>query len=249
MRLTSEVCLVGGGRFGFGLTSPGDCHVYLIDGGDDLLLIDAGIGGVAGDPQRILAEIKRDGYDPTRISRLFLTHYHTDHMGGAAQMRELLGCALHGSPLTARTLEAGDEKQVSLPEAKRAGYFPEDYVLRAAPCAGDLTDGATFEVGSLSLRVIETPGHAAGHVSFLVEGGERVYLLQGDVVFFGGTVFLQNTHDCSIQEYASSVKKLAELDFDAFLPGHLGVSLEDGKRHILAAKAVFDALGVPKNLV
>ena len=51
MRLTPDVCLVGGGMFGFGLTSPGDCHVYLLDGGDELVLIDAGIGGVAGDPE------------------------------------------------------------------------------------------------------------------------------------------------------------------------------------------------------
>ncbi|MCA9861269.1 MAG: hypothetical protein KC438_16195, partial [Thermomicrobiales bacterium] len=148
-----------------------------------------------------------------------------------------------------RTLQAGDERQISLPEAKRAGYFPEDYVLHSCPCAGDLTEGDTLAVGNLSLRVIETPGHAAGHVSFLVEGGAKTYLLQGDVIFFGGTVFLQNTHDCSIQEYAQSVDKLAELDFDAHLPGHLGISLDDGKRHIMAAKATFDALGVPKNLV
>jgi glyoxylase-like metal-dependent hydrolase (beta-lactamase superfamily II) len=151
--------------------------------------------------------------------------------------------------LTAHTLETGDERQVSLPEAKRAGSFPENYVLQSCPCTGDLIEGAEFTFGNLSLRVIETPGHAAGHVSFLVQGDMKSYLLQGDVIFFGGTVFLQNTHDCSIQEYARSVDKLAELEFDAHLPGHLGITLDDGKRHILAAKATFDALGVPKNLV
>src|SRR5690606_17374115 len=92
MRLTPDVCLVGGGGFGFGRTSPGDGHVYLLGCGAALILSDAGIGGVAGDPALILQEIRRDGYDPARISHLFLTHYHTDHMGGAAQMRELLGC-------------------------------------------------------------------------------------------------------------------------------------------------------------
>jgi glyoxylase-like metal-dependent hydrolase (beta-lactamase superfamily II) len=249
MRLTPDVCLVGGGMFGFGLTSPGDCHVYLLDGGDELALVDAGIGGVAGDPGKIIEQIERDGCDPGRISRLLLSHYHADHMGGAAQMRELLGCEIHASPLTARTLESGDEEQMSLPAAKKAGYFPEGYRLQSCPATGDLTEGATLEVGRLRVKVIETPGHAAGHVSFLVEGGERTYLVQGDVVFFGGTIFLQNVPDCSIQEYATTVKKLSRLDFDAHLPGHLGISLTNGKRHITAAAEVFEKLGVPRNLV
>jgi hypothetical protein len=86
-------------------------------------------------------------------------------------------------------------------------------------------------------------------VSFLVDGGERTYLVQGDVVFFGGTIFLQNVPDCSLQDYAATVKKLARLDFDAHLPGHLGISLTNGKRHIEAAAEVFGKLGVPRNLV
>jgi glyoxylase-like metal-dependent hydrolase (beta-lactamase superfamily II) len=249
MRLTPDVCLVGGGMFGFGMTSPGDCHVYLLDGGDDLALVDAGIGGTAGDPQKIIDIIDQDGYDPARISRLLLTHYHADHMGGAAQMRDLLGCEIHASPLTARTLEAGDEDQISLPAAKAAGYFPEDYRLQPCPAAGDLVEGVTISVGKLRVRVFETPGHCAGHVSFLVAGGERTLLVQGDVVFFGGTIFLQNVPDCSIQDYAATVQKLARLDFDAHLPGHLGISLTNGKRHITAAAETFAKLGVPRNLV
>ena len=248
MRLTADMGLVGGGNFGFNLSAPLDCHIYLIDGGDELALVDAGMGGPYGDTEGILKNIRDAGFDPDKISTLLLTHYHTDHAGGAADFSERLGLTVRGTPLAARTLEAGDEETVSLPFAKAAGFYPADYVYQACPAVGDLIEGQSFSVGRLTVTPFETPGHSAGHVSLLVEGGERTYLLQGDVVFHGGTILLQNTHDCSIQQYAASVAKLAVLDFDALLPGHLAISLQNGKRHVQAAHAVFNKLGVPKNL-
>jgi glyoxylase-like metal-dependent hydrolase (beta-lactamase superfamily II) len=249
VKLTEDVALVGSGAFGFDLTSPADCHVYLLDGGDELALVDAGVGGPVGDTDAIIATVRADGHDPDRIGRLLLTHYHADHAGGAADVHERLGCAVHASPLTARTLEAGDEVQSGVRAAKAAGLFPDEFRLRPCPATGDLVEGASFSVGRLTITPFDTPGHAAGHVSFLVEGGERRYLLQGDVVFFGGTILLQEIPDCSIQDYAATVRKLAQLEFDAFLPGHLGVSLRNGRRHIDAAADVFNKLLVPRNVV
>jgi glyoxylase-like metal-dependent hydrolase (beta-lactamase superfamily II) len=247
VKLTPDVALAGSGSFGFDLTSPADAHLYLIDGGDELALVDAGCGGTIGDTSRILRTIADDGYDPTKISKLLLTHYHFDHLGGAAEIHEALGVQVHASPLTASVLTAGDEEAISLPAVKAIGFVPEDYHLRACPATGDLVEGTSFAVGRLTVTVIETPGHCNGHVSFLVEGGERRYLIQGDVVFFGGTILLQNVPDCSIQNYSESVRKLAELDFDAFLPGHGPISLHNGKRQVELAAAQFAKLGVPRN--
>jgi hydroxyacylglutathione hydrolase len=156
---------------------------------------------------------------------------------------------VHASPLTASTLESGDEEIISLPAVKAVGYVPGDYHIQPCPAVPDLVEGANFKVGRLSVTVYETPGHCNGHVSFLVEGGERTLLLQGDVVFAGGAISLQNIPDCSIQKYSESVRKLNTLEFDAFLPGHLSISLRDGKRHVSAAAAQFEKLMVPRNLV
>jgi glyoxylase-like metal-dependent hydrolase (beta-lactamase superfamily II) len=249
VQLTSEVSVVGGGVFGFDLSAPFDCNVYLLDGGDELALIDAGIGGSVGDSDRLLRNIEAAGYDPRRIARIFLTHYHTDHAGGAAELHEKLGVPIHGSPLTATTLVTGDTEQNGLALAKAAGLFPADYEFSACPVVGDMTDGATTTVGELIVTAYETPGHCDGHVSYLVQGRERSYLLEGDVVFYGGKIFLQNIPDCSLQKYAESVTKLAALEFDAFLPGHLGISLANGRRHIEAAKETFDKLLVPASIV
>lgn len=235
--------------FGFDLSSPFDCNVYLLDGGDELALVDSGIGGVVGDTDRLLRNIEAAGFDTGRISRLLLTHYHADHAGGAAELHQKLGIPIHGSPLVARTLTDGDEERISLPAAKAAGLFPPEYTFVACPAIGDMTDGATFQLGSLNIRAYETPGHCDGHISYLVQGREQSYLLEGDVVFYGGKIFLQNIPDCSLQNYAATVTKLAGLEFDALLPGHLGISLSNGRRHIDAAKSTFDKLLVPESIV
>jgi hydroxyacylglutathione hydrolase len=249
VRLTPDVSLIGSGAFGFDISSATDAHTYLLDGGDELALIDAGSGGIIGDTELILRNARADGFDLDRLGHLFLTHYHFDHMGGAAEMRDKLGLTVHASPLAAKALSTGDEATISLPGAKAAGYVPAEYHLAACPAEPDLVEGATFTVGRLSVTVYETPGHAAGHVSFLVTGGERTLLVQGDVVFAGGTIFLQNVPDCSIQAYAESVRKLNALSFDAFLPGHLSIALRDGKRNVSAAAAQFAKLIVPRNLI
>ncbi|MFO1541441.1 MAG: hypothetical protein ACKOTZ_13530 [Chloroflexota bacterium] len=44
MQLTERIHLVGSGVWGFGLTDRADCHVYLVDGGTEAALIDAGAG-------------------------------------------------------------------------------------------------------------------------------------------------------------------------------------------------------------
>ena len=249
MRLTADIALVGGGNFGFNLSAPLDCHIYLIDGGDELALVDAGMGGPYGDTEGILKNIRDDGFDTDKLSTLLLTHYHTDHAGGAADFRERLGLTVRGTPLAARTLEAGDEETVSLPFAKAAGFYPADYVYQACPATGDLVEGQSFSVGRLTVTPFETPGHSAGHVSLLVEGGDRRYLIGGDLVFFGGTIIVQNIPDCSIHDYAASVQKMAEVPFDALLPGHFSISLRDGKRHVDAAAASFNNLMIPRNAV
>src|SRR5437667_5317979 len=87
LRLTEDVYLVGGSpSVGFGLSGEIDSHVYCIDGGGELALIDCGMA-VGDSLERIFANLREDGLDPARIGSLFVTHYHTDHAGGAANFR------------------------------------------------------------------------------------------------------------------------------------------------------------------
>jgi len=247
MRLSERVYLVGSGSNGFDLTDPFDCHVYLIDGGSELALIDVGAG--MGAPA-IIENVKRDGLDPARIRHLIFTHAHGDHAGGGARMRKLLGePATYLSGVVADSLRRGDEKAISLDVAKLAGIYPDDYHLEPCPIDHELEEGATVQVGNLRLAVLDTPGHSDGHVSLLLEDGGQRMLFAGDVIFHGGKVLLQNIHDCRLDALISSLRKLRQLEITALLPGHLTLSLKDGQRHIERANQVLDRLLVPEQMV
>lgn len=249
MKLTRDVYVVGGGRFGFGISGPLDCHVYVLDGGNgELALVDPGLG-MPGDFDLVLQNMRDDGLDPSRVRKLILTHYHCDHVGAAAEACARLDAEVIASYIAAPVIRTGDEQAVALDVAKAAGFYPPDYHLPPCPVHRELREGDQLQVGQLSLDVWETPGHCDGHLSFHIHGGDRTYLLGADLVFWGGRILLQNIHDCRIDAYASSVAKAAALDFDALLPGHLQISLRGGKQHVDQAAAAFRQLGVPPNLM
>jgi hydroxyacylglutathione hydrolase len=247
VRLGDRVHLVGSGTMGFDLTDPYDCHIFLVDGGDELALIDSGSGmGV----EAVIDNVRVDGFDPGRIGQLILTHAHVDHAGGAAKVHALLpDVSVLCSHAIARFVREADERAVSLDVAKKAGFYPEDFVLEPCEVAGELADGDGIRVGDLTLQVLDTPGHADGHVSLLLEhDGERT-LFGGDVVFFGGTILLQSTWDCRLPEHIQSLRRLRDLEVTALLPSHLTLSLKNGKRHIERANEALDRLLVPNQMV
>ena len=70
MKLTEDIYLVGSAEFG--ISNEYDCHVYLIDGGEEAALIDCGVGY---DTERILQNI-REVIDIRKLKRVYLTHLH-----------------------------------------------------------------------------------------------------------------------------------------------------------------------------
>ncbi len=244
MRLTRRVHLVGSGATGADLSNPYDCHVYLVDGGGPLALIDAGVGL---EPELILANVRAAGFDPAAIETIALTHAHADHGGGAGTLHELTGAEVLAPGPAATWLRKADEEAISLPNARAGGTYPSNYRLAPCPSATSIAAGDSIQVGEARLTAIATPGHARVHLSYLLEGDDRLGLFGGDVVFQGGKILLLSTPDCSIQDLAATMRRLGELDFEALYPGHAGISLRRGRQHVDAALRVFEGEEVPPN--
>jgi hydroxyacylglutathione hydrolase len=246
MKLTEKVFLVGSGNNGFEMTDSYDCHVYLIDGGDELALIDIGSGmGVS----LILQNIEKHGFNLKHLKYLFLTHPHADHAGGTAHLKEIFDIRVVASKGCAELLHAGDEDGINLTLARESGMYPEDYQLNPCKIDIEVSDGDLIKVGDFELKVIETPGHCETHLSYYTKIGDRNVLFAGDTIFNKGKILLINTHDCNLQAYSNTALKLAKLDVDVLLPGHELLVLKDGNKHIVKAASIFENMGVPQNIL
>ncbi len=232
MKLTDEVYIVAAGDHGIRLTHRSDCAVYLINGGDNhLALIDAGVGA---DTRAILRNVEADGFDPKHIEVVYLTHSHTDHIGGAKDLRDWLGCKIAISEEEAPFVENADEEILGLRVAKEAGYYPQDFVVRPCPVDIRIKDDQEFTIGNLQMRAIIMAGHTRAHVCYLLQGKEKRYLFAGDHITYGGLVSLQNYENSgsTIEGYRDSAHKLANLNVDAFLPSHMLFTLNRGQTEI-----------------
>ena len=247
MKVNRNLYVVGGGDYGYNLSNKLDSNVYVLDTGAGLWMIDAGFDGGS----RVLANMKEDGLDPGDVTRLFVTHYHADHAGALAYMRENLGdqveIAISGR--AAPAVRTADEEVIGLKWAKSFDFYPKDFVWEPCDIDVELQHNQNFKSGDFELTAIETDGHCNGHMNFLVTGEDSSYLFSGDHVFWGGKIILQNVADSNVQEYAASMNRLLEYDFKGLMPGHLNFSLENGRRHVQQAADQFNRIGLPQNLL
>jgi len=239
MKITNEVSIVGSGALGIRISHPSDCNVYLFNlGGGSLALVDTGVGI---DTERIVENIKKDDFNPEQIDHLFITHAHTDHMGGAEYFKKNFNCKVYAPIKEADDLETIDEVALGLDVAKKAGFFASEFKVNSCKVDIRLQDGDEFTLGNLKFKAIETPGHSKGGFCFLVLGAKK-YFCSGDHISTGGLINLQNypNSGSSLEGYRNSVSKLANLDADGFLPGHGLFTVNDGQREI---DLMIDAMG------
>lgn len=125
---------------------------YLIKGSRGDILLNTGL---ADSPPLIVASLRALGVDPKDIKILLTNQAHLDHVGGFAEMQKLTGAMVYATAGDAPLMESGGAAD------------PAD-IGRYAPVKVDrvLKDGETIRLGELSLKVIPTPGHTPGSVSY-----------------------------------------------------------------------------------
>jgi hydroxyacylglutathione hydrolase len=107
-----------------------------------------------GDASPILATLSEHGL---RLSAILLTHHHADHIGGVAELLKHAAVPVYGP--------AHDRIAVV-----NHSLTQDDVVSITEP--------------QLTLKVIDVPGHTAGHIAYFAQ--EQHWLFCGDTLFAGG---------------------------------------------------------------
>jgi glyoxylase-like metal-dependent hydrolase (beta-lactamase superfamily II) len=167
-----------------------------------------------GDVDRILGAIDQAGLS---VERIWLTHGHLDHAGGAAELQETLrrrSGAPDGVPIEGP--HRRDDFLLQGLEAQGAGY---GFAMRNVTPDRWLSEGDSVALGEHRFEVLHCPGHTPGHVVFVNHAAR--FALVGDVLFQGSvgrTDFAYGDHVALIGAITDKLLPFGD-DF-SFLCGH-----------------------------
>ncbi len=207
------------GEFGF-------IASYLIVSEGEALIIDPGTAGDPGD--NVVKALKDFGLNhKSDLVGIVCTHGHPDHAGGAGRLRKSTGAPIMihcGDAELLRDPSSFLNERLLMDRAQRLSMKfnkgPLRVNYRGIEPDSFLSNGQQIQVGNLSLRVIHTGGHSAGHCVFY-ESTEKM-LFSGDEVnnFPNEPRKFYVDLSGSIVAKLAALDELSNLDIDYLLPAH-----------------------------
>jgi glyoxylase-like metal-dependent hydrolase (beta-lactamase superfamily II) len=161
------------------LDEPGIIGSYLLEGENQLAIIDPGPSSMI---EHLLSAIREAGYDPEDVTHILTTHVHLDHAGAVGSLvRQMPGARVFVHSKGAPHLLDTSKVVASASRIYKERMQPYWGAIESVPAERlqIIEGGDILKVAGRRIEVHYTPGHAVHHVVFFdVHSGE---LFAGDV--------------------------------------------------------------------
>jgi glyoxylase-like metal-dependent hydrolase (beta-lactamase superfamily II) len=209
-------------------------HVYLVEADDGFILIDTGVN-----TPEAFAGLKRKlgdlGLDFNAITQVVITHFHSDHCGQAARIRELAGAEIvmgAAEHLTLQAVQASPREEHEeqflrhgLPRAQASQHAAVLPYLKGLTMPFDVDvrigHGQTLLAKRRRMEAFVTPGHTPGHVC--------LFMPEEHIMFSGDHILQKITPNISLHSYSGAdplgdyldaLRATLALEVNLLLPAH-----------------------------
>lgn len=174
-------------------------NCYIVQAGDGT----AAVVDPGDEAARLLQHLQSTGL---RVTAVWLTHGHFDHIGAADALRAAFSC-----PIVALAAEAA---LLADPQKNLSSAFSSVPLTLTADTL--LADGGTFAFGGETVGVLHTPGHTSGSCCYKL----GKWLFTGDTLF-DGSIGRTDFPTGDPTALSLSLERLAAIPDDlCVLPGH-----------------------------
>jgi len=223
---------------------------WLVLGDDGVLLIDTGVDGTLR--EHLVPALRALGRDASEIVEVAISHADVDHYGGNGEVRRLApGARIRCGAPDRELIESWARIR-----SERYGWYEQHGLAYDADTLawlrdaggpdtaldGVLREGDVLDVGGTRLRVLELPGHSAGHLGFLI--ADTACAIVVDAVLERG---LYDVDDVRISPppyvtaagYRATIAKLQDLGLTQLETAHYRELRGDDVAAFLADSAAF----------
>lgn len=175
---------------------------FLVRMKNELVLLDTGLGfKLENGNLQLHQNILKQGFNPSDVTLVLLSHLHKDHAGGIQDTKNNAGPQLS---FPQATYYVNRQELTSARENKTASYIPEDFTLLGS---------------STNTVLLDDSGTIDGYIHYEMSGAHCPYhtvyrIVEGDeTIFFGGDVApqLQQMKNRLVAKYDFDGRKSMEL--------------------------------------